>query len=116
MIPMTAPVTAVIERETTLDHLARDIEREICGIDNAAHEAQVAREDIGLVGDEVAMRRAGVDTGYAFGLDAAIRWLEERGILRGHRRSTACPASARRCRFPWNLGRDRLTLKRLGGN
>jgi hypothetical protein len=82
MIPMTAPVTAVIERETTLDHLARDIEREICGIDNAAHEAQVAREDIGLVGDEVAMRRAGVDTGYAFGLDAAIRWLEERGILR----------------------------------
>jgi hypothetical protein len=67
MIPMTAPVTAVIERETTLDHLARDIEREICGIDNAAHEAQVAREDIGLVGDEVAMRRAGVDTGMRSG-------------------------------------------------
>jgi hypothetical protein len=31
----------------------------------------------------LAMRRAGCDTGYAFGLDAAIRWLEAKGILRG---------------------------------
>jgi hypothetical protein len=32
----------------------------------------------------IEMRRCGCDTGYAHGLDAALAWLEERGILRGH--------------------------------
>jgi hypothetical protein len=29
------------------------------------------------------LRVVGVDAGVAYGLDAAIRWLEERGTLRG---------------------------------
>jgi hypothetical protein len=31
----------------------------------------------------IEMRRCGCDTGYAMGLDAALAWMEERGILRG---------------------------------
>jgi hypothetical protein len=34
----------------------------------------------------IEMRRAGCVTGYAMGLDAALAWLEERGILRGKAR------------------------------
>jgi hypothetical protein len=30
-----------------------------------------------------ALRQAGADCGVAYGLDAALRWLEQRGLLRG---------------------------------
>ena len=38
-----------------LDHLARDVERQVGGIDQPAHEAQIARQDLGVVGDEDAL-------------------------------------------------------------
>ena len=40
------------EQRAFLDHLARDVERQVGGIDEAADEAQIARQKLGLVGDE----------------------------------------------------------------
>ena len=40
------------EQRTFLDHLARHVKRQVGRIDDAAHEAQIARQNLGLVGDE----------------------------------------------------------------
>ena len=40
------------EDRALLDHLARDVEWQVGGIHEAAHEAQVARQNLGFVGDE----------------------------------------------------------------
>ena len=34
-----------------LQHLARDVERQILAVDDAAHEAQLGRQQLGIVGD-----------------------------------------------------------------
>src|SRR6185295_5261635 len=40
------------ELRIVLQHLARDIERQILAVDHAADEAQIGRQDIGVVGNE----------------------------------------------------------------
>ena len=43
------------EDRALLDHLARQAERQVGGIDQPAHEAQIVRQDFGVVGDEDAL-------------------------------------------------------------
>ncbi len=40
------------ELRIVLQHLAGDVEREILAVDDAADEAQISRQQIGIVGDE----------------------------------------------------------------
>ena len=40
------------EDRALLDHLARDVERQVGAVDDEAHEAQPARQDVGVLGDE----------------------------------------------------------------
>ena len=55
-----------------LDHLARDVERQIARIDEPAHEAQIARQDLRLVGDEDALN-VELDAAFAVGIEQVER-------------------------------------------
>ena len=72
------------EERALLDHLARDVERQVGGIDQPAHEAQIARQDFGVVGDEDALD-VELDAALAVGIEQVERpragHESERGVL-----------------------------------
>jgi hypothetical protein len=60
------------EERAFLDLLARDIERQIGAVDEAAHETQIARQDLGFVGDEDALD-VELDAALAVGIEQVER-------------------------------------------
>ena len=87
-----------------LQHLAADVERHVFGIDDAAHEAQIAGQDICIVGDEHAADIE-LQLGVALRVEQVERPLarheQEHGVLvaalrlvvQGERRSSNRPAT-----------------------
>ena len=55
-----------------LDHLTRDIEREVGGIDDPADKAQVAGKNVSIVGDEHAFD-VELDAAFAVGIEQIVR-------------------------------------------
>ena len=72
------------EQRAFLNFLARDIERQIGAVDEAAHEAQIARQDVGVVGDEDALD-VKLDAALAVGIEQIERpragHEEQRGVV-----------------------------------
>ena len=87
------------EHRVLLQHLARDVERQVFRIDDAAHEAKPGRQDLGLVGDEDAADIE-LDAALALGIEEVERLPrrnEERGrsIRAAPRRGSGRSAPAR---------------------
>ena len=60
------------EERAFLDLFARHVERQVGGIDQPAHEAQIARQNLGLVGDEDALD-VQLDAALAIGIEQVER-------------------------------------------
>jgi hypothetical protein len=65
-----------------LQHLARDVERQIFRVDHAADEAQIGRQQVGVVGNEDAAH-------IEFDLALAVRLEQVNGFVVGANSITA---------------------------
>jgi hypothetical protein len=62
----------IAARRGLSDHLARDVERQVCGIDEPAHKAEIPRQELRLLGNEHALDIE-LDPPFAVGIEQVER-------------------------------------------
>ena len=76
-----------VELRIVLQHLARDVERQILAVDHAADEAQIGRQQVGVVGDEDA-----ADVELDLALARRVEQVERLGRRREQQHRVGLPA------------------------